>query len=263
MQTQKSELLSTTSLQTVVIVLVPKGGEGKSHIAEVNLSICDFLKIPVAVGTNDGTNRAIAAMNPGIKVGSFSWSADYDRGKNIVLKEENCKLRIFDFGAHSNPDDTRPLEFLQGVKDAADELGVHVVVLTPSATNKGGDVRTSMISVNVLRDMGFHVHLVLNNRDGSGNYGDLSGLPSDLPVSEFPHLAPGLNCYRHDAKRSLHSIITQPVPGFEKASDRLKDYVLWCAEGRWARDVFWWDGALDGLPKRLTRKFIRFGNGMR
>ena len=123
---------STNALKTVVVIMVPKGGEGKSHLADVGLCISTFSGISTVLGTNDGTNRALKALNPDQPIASFGWSADHTRGRNIVLKAAQSDVCIFDIGAISDADDDRIFRFLQGVKEAADDLNARVVILTPS-----------------------------------------------------------------------------------------------------------------------------------
>lgn len=244
-----SELLASSSLSTVVGISVPQGGEGKTFTAERIDCVASFLGLDVALGTNDTTNAALAGLAGPDRVKTFDWSYDAERGKTIIIRERSKKIVCFDIGANSDAGDTRFLDFAHGAREAAAKLGARFVMLVPTATNKGGGLNTAVNAAGVYRSEGFETILLLNNRDGSGNYGDLNLIPQDLEVGRISHLAPGFQAYRKSREGdSLYSVITQPSPGYDQASAIIRNHVLQDARSNWMRKVFWWDGALDALP---------------
>jgi len=244
-----NELLASSSLSTVVGISVPQGGEGKTFTAERIDCVAGFLGLDIALGTNDTTNAALAGLAGPDRVKTFDWAYDAERGRTIVIRERSKKIVCFDIGANSDASDTRFLDFAHGAREAAARLGARFVMLVPSATNKGGGLNTAVNAAGIYRSEGFETILLLNDRDGSGNYGDLSLIPKELEVGRIPHLAPGFQAYRKSREGdSLYSVITRPTVGYDQASAIIRNHVLQDARSNWMRKVFWWDGALDGLP---------------
>lgn len=259
-----SNLLASTSLSTIVGISVPQGGEGKTFTAERIDCVASILGLDVALGTNDTTNAALAGLAGPDRVKTFDWSYDAERGKTIIMRERSKKIVCFDIGANSDAGDTRFLDFAHGAREAAAKLGARFVMLVPSATNKGGGLNTAVNAAGVYRSEGFETILLLNDRDGSGNYGDLTLIPDDFEVGRISHLAPGFQAYRKSREGdSLYSVITRPTPGYEQASAIIRNHVLKDARSNWMAKVFWWDGALDNLPEPTVQpKLIKHVNTM-
>lgn len=259
-----SELLASSSLMTVVAVSVRQGGEGKTFASERIDCVGCFQGIPMGLGTNDTTNAALAGLAGKERVATFDWSADAERGKTIVIRQRSNKIVCFDIGGNSDAYDNRFLDFAHGAREAATQLGARFIMLVPSATNKGGGLITAVNTAKVYRSEGFDTTLILNDRDGSGNFGDLSIIPEDLEVGRIAHLAPGFQAYRKSREgESLYSLITQPTPGYEQASAIIRNHVLRDARSNWMAKVFWWDGALTNLPEPTVQpKLMKHVNTM-
>lgn len=253
-----SQLLTSSSLATVVAVVVPHGGEGKTFVSERIDCIASYLGVEVALGTNDGTNKALASLAGPERVAEFSWDADVERAKTIIMRQRSKKLVCFDVGANSDATDTRFLNFAHGAREAAMLLQARFIMLVPSATNKGGGLTTAASAAEVYHSEGFETILLLNDRDGSGNFGDLTKLPKGIEVGRVAHLAPGFQAYRKSREGdSLYSVITQPTEGYNQASAIMRSQVLTDARSNWMAKVFWWEGALGGLPEPEALPFLK------
>jgi ABC-type multidrug transport system fused ATPase/permease subunit len=245
-----TQLLTSTSLSTVVGVSVPHGGEGKSFVSERIDCVSTILGYETALGSNDGTNNALAALAGPDRVATFKWDADAERARTIITRQRDNHIVCFDVGANSDAEDTRFLNFAHGAREAATKLGARFIMLVPTATNKGGGLNTAVNAAKVYRSEGFETVLLLNDRDGSANFGDLDIIPKDLEVGRIAHLAPGFQAYRKSREGDpLYSVITQPTPGYSQASAIIRNQVLQDARSNWMAKVFWWDGALDNLPE--------------
>lgn len=132
-----SQLLSSSSLKTVVAISVPQGGEGKTHTAERIDCVASLVGVRTALGTNDTTNAALAGLAGRDRVGTFKWSDDADRGRTIITRQRSNEIVCLDIGANSDAEDTRFLDFAHGAKEAANQLNARFVMLVPTATNMG------------------------------------------------------------------------------------------------------------------------------
>lgn len=244
-----TEPIRSSSLKTVAAAVVPQGGEGKTFLTQCIHCVADFAGITSALGTNDGTNRALAALMGSDNVASLSWDADAERGRTVVMRQRSMDLVCIDVGANSDPTDARFLDFAHGAREAAAKIGARFVVLIPSATNKGGGLVSAVNASTTYAGEGFETRLILNDRDGSGNYGDPSIIPDEISVGRLGHLATGLMAYRMTRRDSLYKLITEPTAGYEDASARIRNFVLRVAKANWMSDIFWWDGALRELPR--------------
>lgn len=244
-----SNLLSTRALKTIVAVVVPQGGEGKTFVANTIHTIASYANASIVLGTNDGTNRSLSALLGNEPVADVSWDADDNRGRAVVERQADNNIICVDVGANSDPKDGRFLEFIKGLDSAGTLTGARTVVLVPTATNKAGGLESAIAAATVYQNRGFQVRLVLNDRDGSGNMGDTKEIPERLPIGRIDHLATGLQAYRLEYKGAMRYLIDNPLSGFEMASDRLRNFILRAADSDWAKDVFWWDNVLETVPK--------------
>lgn len=243
-----SKILSETALKTVVAVVVPQGGEGKTFVTNAIHAIAGYAKASIVLGTNDGTNRSLTALLGDEEVADVSWDADAVRGMAVVERQSDKNVICVDVGANSDPKDGRFLDFMKGLDTGAKSVEARTVVLIPTATNKAGGLESAIAAASVYGQAGFQVRLLLNNRDGSNSMGDTSKVPESVPIGRVEHLETGLQAYRLQFKGAMRDLIDNPLPGFKLASDRLRNFILRAAETDWAKDVFWWDGALASVP---------------
>jgi hypothetical protein len=229
---------------------VPKGGEGKTWTTEVLHCIADLIGASVALGTNDGTNAALVALVGKENVASLSWEADAQRGRTVVNRHLSKDLICIDVGANSDPLDRRFLDFSHGAREAAANAGARYIVVIPSATNKGGGLGSAITTVEAYAAEGFETVLLLNDRDGSGNYGDTTKIPSWVTVGGLQNIQPGIMAYRISKEgMPLSSVINGADQDYVKARGILRNAVLEAAHSDWMSSIFWWSGALSGLPK--------------
>lgn len=264
----KNTLLARSSdiaLRTVVAVVVPQGGEGKSFIASLNACVARLANLKIVLGTNDGTNKSLESLLGDMEVATLGWDADAPKGKAVVDRQSFNDIICIDVGANSDPTDGRFLDFMSGVKHETSRFNARVVVFVPSATNKAGGLDSAINAATVYQDSGFQTRLILNNRDGSWNVGDETKIPKNMPLGYLQHLDTGLQAYRAERDVSMYDLINNPTPGYEMASSRIRNFILRVAHSTWMKDVFWWDGALTSLPQpgsdpELSRTIQRLSN---
>lgn len=209
------------------------------------------------MGTNDGTNKSLHSLLGDEPVADLGWDADNVRGKSVIDRQKMNEIICIDVGANSDPRDGRFLDFVSGMANAITPLSARMVVLVPTATNKSGGLVSAIKAASTYQNEGFNVRLVMNNRDGSGNYGDLKSIPTHLPTGYLEHLPIGLVHYRQANPGPILKIIREPSALFEMASKRIGNYLLRAARESWASDVFWWEDALASVPEADIDPILR------
>lgn len=234
-------------LKTVCASFISKGGAGKTFAAQMIDAIAKASGHSTSLGSNDETNKALSALLGG-GVAEIGWDTDYSKARHIVNNLRAYDIGIFDVGANSSSGSDKIFHVFEGFRDGLEPLGAKLVVMVPSDTNKGGGLHTALKTVDLLMSEGFEVVLLLNDRDGSGNFGT-EAIPKGIPTGVVGHLAPGLQSYRQMTTGSLYEAMTIPQEGYNLATERLANFVLTAGQSDWMRKVFWWDGALTSLPE--------------
>lgn len=213
--------MNRSKTKLLLILFGNPGGDGKSTIAAALEALSRALGLSVDVVCADAGNGAIRQMLP--SAASVVWGAPPQIGASIVAAYEKSDVAIIDCGANSSTAAFNILDLLVEARAEAVDQGRECLALLPIGTNKPGAAGMAQASHSAFLQAGFQACIVLNNRDGSGEY--LGVDSADLPMPEVPHLAPGFVSVLNQHPGSWYQLLSSPAQEYALALDFIADWL--------------------------------------
>ncbi|MCB4861228.1 hypothetical protein ACFFV8_16985 [Sphingobium indicum] len=212
----KGAMIAPAQAFTVHITITPKGGAGKTEVAnvlEAALSLSGHR--PVLIDVDDG-NRGLTRGIGKDHVVALNWASGPTDAPDWVRRYASGDApMIFDLGAGLMSADLPILDFLSSVWRLLYNQGAKIVFHCIVSTN----APTSRFIGQILKDYGriAEVLIVCNDQDRSASF------PADITGREnrqlkLDHLAPGLQAVRLLRKAPLSALIAEPMQGYSIAT---------------------------------------------
>jgi hypothetical protein len=217
-----SEIVQATQL-VLAFVLTNAGGEGKSTWAEILAALARLAGLDVIVADVDPGNRGYLNRNGDGSALSLDWSPTGTDAKALPDPTSwfaehlaGRRLAILDTGANMLAARNPINEFIGGLIEAARRKNAKIVVFGVTSPNKAGSDELIEMMYHRFR-RGAEVVVVQNDRDGSRSFKP-SIAALGTPIINLPHLDPGLQAVRLRRCIPLDDVLTNPEPGFERAT---------------------------------------------
>lgn len=212
-------------LKIFILVLINAGGEGKTTIARLirvilQLSSCKHL----GLDADHGSFALMDSSGEDLLTKKVGWSVGPDKAVEIVQVAGHLPV-IMDTGASMLASQRDIVDLLPVLRKRFSERGYRTVALLPISPNKIAAPGALADLAPKLND--FETFVVRNDRDGSGEFGDVTKAYPEIAVH---HLAPGLNAYLTRSKSSIIDAMLFPKPGYVKAAAYIADWVRLFAE---------------------------------
>lgn len=238
-------------LHTIVWIINPAGGVGKTMVARVIEGISQMIGVDVALASQDRGNQALKhALDNAHLIKAESRTQDAVR---IVSRVENREIFVIDVGANPSSSEYDPLPFGAALNAEITGRGGRMIAVVPTVPLKTYGSETAMRAAQDLLNEGLDVHVVKNHQDRSGNFGKLV-LPDSVKVSELGHLPSGIMALAEEERGSLSDPYLTPVPGYRLAGGFIGRWLINASREPLMLSLF--RGATSGLsvdPDRHPR----------
>lgn len=221
-------------LRIAIWILNPPGGIGKTFYAQVLEAVAKMLCRDLFLASQDRGNHAIRdALENAAVIGAKVGPQDVTR---IISRAQNHEFFVIDVGANPAAEDYDPLPFAVEMDRQMKANGGRFITVVPTAPLKLGGDRTTINTVKALLNEGIETHVVKNNQNQSGDFGNLQ-LPSSVSVSDLPYLPSGLLALLRSRTGSFLDAYTHPEPGFALAGNRIGDYLAKASDSQLMHEI--------------------------
>ncbi len=197
--------------KTLVTVFANPGGEGKTTIVRSLDAMARLRGVVPELVCADAGNGAIRQVLP--DSGGIDWGAKPEIGAKLIQHYADKEMVIIDCGANSSSKAFDLVGILAEARAEADRQQRKSIAIIPVSPNKPGAIGVARASLAAFDRAGFTSHIVLNNRDGTGDYiGEV-----DANWSTIPHLHPGFISVLNRTSGSWADLLRSPPEGYAMA----------------------------------------------
>ncbi|MXO76176.1 hypothetical protein GRI40_13235 [Altererythrobacter aerius] len=241
---EEGAMTDATALRLFLLVITNAGGEGKTWITMLLLTIFRLLDQDILTLDGDPGNRASSAADIGAKAMDVFEDPQKltDRISNSLA---GTKSLLVDAGANILAASVSFGDTMRDVGFKLEDDGYRVKGLWVVSTNKIGAAESATAAARRFGQP-FEPLWLFNDRDGSGMVP--AGLEPDITVA---HLAPGYVVLVNEAG-GFEPIVREGIPGYQMSADIIAKYVWRFADQHGVRALFG-DVAIDSLRSILDR----------
>lgn len=237
--------------KSMILINQPKGGVGKTTVAEFAHATCQASGLrTLVVDADDGNSGFIRRSGKGSAL-PLSWTTDEEAVQAFIEKHiNNHDVTIFDLGANLSASDAPVTGFLAELvtRMAGAARIVFLAVAAPNAPGVGRLIRHMRDDYGSLGE----VIVVENDVDGSGAFSKSLATVGIAKIA-LEHIDPGVQAVRLLREEALLKVLESPGTDYDLATARYASNVLAFAKQDRVRDIFG-DGGLDRLGKLAAQK---------
>ena len=213
----------TCILQTIVWIINPAGGVGKTTIAQCMQALSHMIGIDMHLASQDRGNQALKHAFPETHlIAPDALAPDAFR---VVSRVENREIFVIDVGANPSGPDYDPLPFALALQAEVSQRGGKMIGVVPVTPLKINGCASALSTVRSLQNEGIETHLVKNHQDASRRFGELE-LPEGVPISELKYLPSGLMSLVRDHVGSIADLCRNPDPDFTLAGGHIEQWLV-------------------------------------
>ncbi|MBO9505153.1 hypothetical protein J7348_11030 [Qipengyuania flava] len=225
----------TCILQTIVWIINPAGGVGKTTIAQCMQALSHMIGIDMHLASQDRGNQALKHAFPETHlIAPDALAPDAFR---VVSSVENREIFVIDVGANPSGPDYDPLPFALALQAEVSQRGGKMIGVVPVTPLKINGCASALSTVRSLQNEGIEAHLVKNHQDASRRFGELE-LPEGVPISELKYLPSGLMSLVRNHVGSIADLCRNPDPDFTLAGGHIEQWLVDAAREPFMRTIF-------------------------
>lgn len=225
----------TCILQTIVWIINPAGGVGKTTIAQCMEALSHMIGIDMHLASQDRGNQALKHAFPETQL--IAPDALAPDAVRVVSRVENREIFVIDVGANPSGPDYDPLPFALALQAEVSKRGGKMISVVPVTPLKINGCGSALSTVRSLQNEGIETHLVKNHQDASRRFGELD-LPEGVPISELKYLPSGLMSLVRDHVGSIADLFRNPDPDFTLAGGHIEQWLVDAAREPFMRAIF-------------------------
>lgn len=225
----------TCILQTIVWIINPAGGVGKTTIAQCMQALSHMIGIDMHLASQDRGNQALKHAFPETHL--IAPDALAPEAFRVVSRVENREIFVIDVGANPSGPDYDPLPFALALQAEVSQRGGKMIGVVPVTPLKINGCASALSTVRSLQNEGIETHLVKNHQDASRRFDELE-LPEGVPISELKYLPSGLMSLVRDHVGSIADLCRNPDPDFTLAGGHIEQWLVDAAREPFMRTIF-------------------------
>lgn len=233
----------------VFVTMTPKGGSGKTEVADVLEAALTLSGRTCRLIDVDDGNRGLARRVGKSEIETAPWTSTVAQAPAWVERyARDVDSLVFDLGAGIESADLPVLAFLSTTWRLLQDRGARIIFCAVASTNAA----TSTFIERISRNYGAlgEVVIVCNNQDGSESFSDELSVRLE-PKVRLRQLSAGVQAVRLARRARLSDIIRSPAEGYLMASRMMADRLVSFAKQPAICEAI----GPDGLEK--LRKFSR------
>jgi hypothetical protein len=201
----------------VIMVATPKGGAGKTTVAEIIVAGCEIGGLRTFVFDADAGNHGYIRRCGKGSAKELGWNADHAAVAYFI--DEHLKgvdVLVIDFGANLLASGTSILEYLAALLEQLRANGATVLTAAIASPNAPGTESLMKEMSDKFGTIGETV-LVENNTDGSGAFPPMLFPHAGLRAS-LQQIPSGIVAARLKSVKPLRDVLLTPVGGYTRAA---------------------------------------------